>query len=284
MRIVSLACSNTEIVDALGCSPWLVGVDDHSDFPEDVVSALPRVGPDLSIDVDRVRALAPDLVLASLTVPGHERVVEAVERAGLPVLTLAPEALGDVPDTVETIANAIADALADLPDAAPAGSAEPPHPAEIRARGRALAAALRAGFAEAAAPLPSPPSVLVQWWPKPVIAPGNRSWVQGMLTLAGARNALGHEAHLSRPLRDDEVAALAPDIILVSWCGIRPEKLRPEVVLRNPTFAETPAVRNGQVHVIPEALMGRPGPRLLEGIEALRALVRAHHGHTESSP
>src|SRR5687767_10391073 len=72
VRIVSTACSNTEIVCALGCAGLLVGVDDHSDYPVEVVKRLPRVGPDLGIDVERVKALQPDLVLASLTVPGHE--------------------------------------------------------------------------------------------------------------------------------------------------------------------------------------------------------------------
>ena len=80
MRIVSLACSNTEIVWALGRADLLVGVDDHSDWPEEVVGPLPKVGPDLEIDVDKVAALEPDLVLATLTVPGHEKVVE--RRAG----------------------------------------------------------------------------------------------------------------------------------------------------------------------------------------------------------
>ena len=63
MRIVSLACSNTEIVCALGGADLLVGVDDHSDFPEDVVSDLPRGGPDLNIDITRVAALEPTLFL-----------------------------------------------------------------------------------------------------------------------------------------------------------------------------------------------------------------------------
>src|SRR5258706_2399073 len=79
VRVVSLTCSNTEIVCALGLAECLVGVDNHSDYPVDVVTPLPRVGPDLDIDVDRVRALEPDLVLASLTVPGHERIVAELE-------------------------------------------------------------------------------------------------------------------------------------------------------------------------------------------------------------
>jgi iron complex transport system substrate-binding protein len=278
MRIVSLACSNTEIVAALGCAHLLVGVDDHSDYPAAALRGIPRVGPDLQIDVDAVVALQPDLVLASLTVPGHETVVEGVEAAGLPILTLAPERLDDVPPTVERIAEALA-----------------PGVPGVRARGTALAGELRAAFAErageaggprtpvvgSAAPAAAPPSsawearprVLVQWWPKPVIAPGSRSWVHAMIERAGGRNALEGEDHLSRPLDDEGVAALAPDVIVLSWCGVEPARYRPEVVYRNPAFQRVPAIRHGRVHRIPEAWMGRPGPRLVDGIAALRRAV-----------
>jgi iron complex transport system substrate-binding protein len=70
MRIVTHTCSNTEIVCALGRGDWLVGVDDHSDHPPEVVQALPRIGPDLDVDIARISALEPDLVITSLTVPG----------------------------------------------------------------------------------------------------------------------------------------------------------------------------------------------------------------------
>lgn len=77
MRIVSLAPSNTEIVQALGLMEHLAGVDDWPDWPPSVQS-LPKVGPDLSIDLDRVEALRPDLVLASLSVPGMEKNVDGL--------------------------------------------------------------------------------------------------------------------------------------------------------------------------------------------------------------
>jgi iron complex transport system substrate-binding protein len=268
MRIVSLACSNTEIVAALGCAHLLVGVDDHSDHPRAALAGLPRVGPDLEIDVAAVAALRPDLVLASLTVPGHETVVEGVEAAGLPILTLAPERLDEVAPSVRAVAAALA-----------------AHDPEVAERGEILARQLEAAFpplpghALPAAPASSltlpRPSVLVQWWPKPVIAPGARSWVQGMIELAGGRNALEGEDRLSRPLDDNEVAALAPDVIVMSWCGVEPARYRPEVIYRNPAFAGVPAVRRGQVHRIPEAWMGRPGPRLLDGLAALRRAIGA---------
>ena len=107
MRVVSHTCSNTEIVCALGCAELLVGVDDHSDYPVEVVSKLPRIGPDLSVDVERVKRLEPDLVLTSLTVPGHEKVIEALTAARLPLLVVEPKSLEDVFTDIERIACAL---------------------------------------------------------------------------------------------------------------------------------------------------------------------------------
>lgn len=253
LRIVSLACSNTEIVAALGCAHLLVGVDSHSDHPAEALAGLPRLGPDLEIDCNRVAELQPDLVLASLTVPGHETVVEGIEARGLPILTLAPERLDEIPDNIRKVAGALG----------------------VDGRGEALAKKLETDLVAPSlrAEDSSDPSILVQWWPRPVIAPGRRSWVHGMIRAAGGRNALAGEDRPSRPLEDEEVVELAPDAMVVSWCGVDPAKYRPEVVRNNPAFADIPAVRNGRVVCIPEAWMGRPGPRLLEGLGALRTLV-----------
>src|SRR3972149_8520215 len=104
-RIVSLTCSNTEILFALGLGARVIGVDDWSDFPLEV-KALPRVGPALKIDMPKVAALEPDLVLASLSVPGMERNLPGLERLGLPFLVLEPRSLDDVFKDIETISAA----------------------------------------------------------------------------------------------------------------------------------------------------------------------------------
>ncbi len=262
MRLISLACSNTEILAALDCAHLLVGVDDHSDHPPEGLEGLPRVGPDLEIDMDRVEALSPDLVLASLTVPGHETVVEGLEVRGIPHLTLEPTSIDDVYHNIIRIAE-------HLEAGGVTGTLE---------RARELVRGMR----EALDPAPeaetgsdSDPSILIQWWPKPVISPGRRSWVDPLIRRAGGRNPLGHEDRPSRPLTDEEVAELAPDAVVVAWCGVHPSKYRPEVVYRNETFRDVPAIRNRQVVCIPEAYLGRPGPRLVEGLEALRQVVEA---------
>lgn len=250
MRVVSLACSNTEIVCALGCANMLVGVDDHSDYPEEVVAALPRVGPDLDIDVERVAALRPDLVLASLTVPGHERIIERLERAGLPYLAPEPTSLAHVLRDVGEIARALGQ----------------------QQRGRALEARLSGAFAPAPV-VDARPSILVEWWPKPVIVPGRDSWVSELIELAGGRNPFAGRPVKSTPITDEEAALAQPDAVVMSWCGVRTEKYRRHVVERRAAWRDFPALRHGRVVPIPEAWLGRPGPRLVQGLAALRGVV-----------
>ena len=248
MRLVSLACSNTEIVCALGCADLLVGADSHSDRPVEVVSRLPKVGPDLAIDIEAVGRLEPDLVLASLTVPGHERVVAGLEEAGLAYLAPEPVSLEDVYRDVLTIARALG----------------------VLERGEALVKEMRAALQPVT--VPNPPKLLVQWWPRPVIAPGRLSWVDDVIQAAGGRNVL-EEGVKSRPLSDEEVRDLDPDAVILAWCGVAPEKYRPDVVYKNPCWGAVRAVQKGQVHCVPEAFLGRPGPGLVEGFRALRGVV-----------
>lgn len=84
----------------------LVGVDDYSDWPAQV-QQLPKVGPDLSIDMDKVEALQPDLVIASLSVPGMEKNIEALEKRELPYITLDPNSLEEIASDIEYVGKAL---------------------------------------------------------------------------------------------------------------------------------------------------------------------------------
>lgn len=256
MRIVSLTCSNTEIVCALGCASMLVGVDNHSDFPEDVVAGCARVGPDLDVDMDAIAALHPDWVLASLTVPGHEHNIQRLEAAGLPFIVTQPKSLPDIYQNIITIGN-----LLGVPERAAALVAD-------------MAPLMTRQTTKLSPDISNQkPSILIQWWPKPVIAPGQKSWAQDLIVAAGGRNVLGDESFESRPLTDAEVAELNPDAIVIAWCGVQLDKYRPDVVYRNPAFAHVTAITAQQVYCISEAFLGRPSPRLVTGLEQLKAIV-----------
>lgn len=261
MRVVSLACSNTEIVCALGCGDLLVGVDDHSDYPQEIISTLPRVGPDLDIDVDAVAALKPDLVLASLTVPGHEKNIEKLEQKGLPYIAPEPVSLEDTYRDIREIAHAL----------------------HVEDRGEALIQEMQAVIPAAPATPKEAPTLLVQWWPKPVIAPGNKSWIHDLIERAGGHNPLGHEDVKSRPLTDEEIAKINPDAVIISWCGVPFEKYRPDVIYRNEAWQDLPFVQEKRVFCISEAYMGRPSPRLVDGFLAIKQIVeQLQADHTSS--
>lgn len=251
MRVFSHTCSNTEIVCALGAAHVLVGVDSDSDHPAELLAGLPKPGRDLDLDVEAVLALQPELVLSSLTVPGHERIVDRLAAAGVRTLVCDPHSLEDVYNDVQRIATALG----------------------IPERGRALVASMRAAMPPVETS--SRPRVLVEWWPKPVITPARHSWASDLIHLAGGENPWAQIEAKSQPLEDADILRTPPDIVIMSWCGVPEHRYRPEVVQRRPGWDAVPAVAAGRIHAITEAWLGRPGPRLVEGYRALRRCIES---------
>jgi iron complex transport system substrate-binding protein len=251
-RIVSLAASNTEIACALGLAERLVGLDDFSDYPPQV-QHLPRVGRDLEIDAQRVAALEPDLVLASLSVPGMERNLPRLEAAGLEYLPIRPLGWDGLWTSIREIGAACG----------------------VPQRAEALVDGLQARAAATTARVPGVaerPRVYWEWWPRPTITAGGPSWISEMCRLAGGENCFADLARESSPVEPAAVRARDPEVIVLCWCGAR--KLpNPAAVARRPGWSEIAAVRRGRLHAVLEPHFGRPGPRLVDGLEELARLL-----------
>jgi iron complex transport system substrate-binding protein len=71
----------------------------------------------------------------------------------------------------------------------------------------------------------------------------------------------------------DAVVAAMPDAVVIAWCGVQSRNYRPEQVYRRAGWEQVPAVSNLRVRAVPEAYLGRPGPRLAAGLHALESLV-----------
>ena len=227
----------------------IVGIDTDSDYPPDIVEPLPKLGRDLDLAVERVKEFKPDLVLTSLTVPGHERIVDGLRADGMPILVCDPLSLDDVYANIIEIAEAVG----------------------VLSRGRALVAEMQAQMPRVERT--QRPRVLVEWWPKPVIAAAQQSWVTDLIELAGGENPWKDTAAKSIPLEDSAVVDAAPDAIVMSWCGVKVQNYRADVVARRPGHEAIPAVRSNRIHAVSEEYLGRPGPRLVEGYRALRDII-----------
>lgn len=246
--MVSLTPSNTEIVAFLGHLEDLVGVDDWSDWPPSV-QHLKQVGPDLQIDIDAVQALDPDLVLASLSVPGQETVVDGLDQANLPHITLAPKTLGEVIADIRRIGQAL----------------------DAEARAEALIAAMEAELdrlGSLTADL-KVRDVYWEWWPKPPIAAGGPGWMTEVIAHAGGTNILADREEESPKVTLEQIAQHDPDAVALCWQGSLQAVQSAERFKRREGWDTLAAAQASRILEMPEELYGRPGPRLLEGIRHL---------------
>lgn len=248
-RIVSVSPSNTEILHALGLGRRIVGVDRWSDYPPRV-ARLPRVGSDMRVEIETVVGLRPDLVVASLHVPGMEDNLPAFEQAGLPYLAVGGVGLDGVWQDMRLIGHYL-------------GREE---------RAEALIEKVRNTMSSIASVRTGQrPRVHWEWSAHPVVA-ARRSWITEMLDLVGADNVYADLDVESVRVSTEDAVSRQPDVVVACWCGIR-RPVSVDKVLARPGWQTTPAFRERRVAVVSEAFFGRPGPRLADGLLQLAALL-----------
>ena len=260
MRIVSICPSNTELLAFLDAEHLLVGVDDYSDWPP-AVHDLPKLGPDLAIRMDELEALKPDLVLASLSVPGMEKNIEQLIERKIPHLTLNPQSLDEIGDDLLAVGKACGiDAL------------------HIHAAYLDVIADIKKRSAAAE----TRPSLYWEWWPKPVFTPGNINWLSEISEITGAVNTFSDIESANIQTDWADVAKRDPDYILLAWVGIMTSKVKPELVRKRPGWDQMKAFKN--IHIMQEELYCRPSPRLIEGAIKLGKLIHPTLFHDMELP
>ncbi len=285
-RIVSLIASSTEIVCALGFGSDLVGRSHECDFPQWVQRLPACTSPKLPIegtsyevdqrvkailaeglsvyrvDAEALRSLAPDVIVTQSQCEVCAVSLRDVERAVCEwidsrprIVSLEPNALGDVWRDIMTVATAL-------------GAAD---------RGEALVAKLRtrvAAIAERTHSFRERPTVAVVEWIDPLMAAGN--WMPELIELAGGVSLFGTAGQHSPWMSLGELAARDPDWILVIPCGFDLGRTRSEMtsLASRPEWLRLRAVRGGRVALGDgNQFFNRPGPRLVESLEILAEIL-----------
>ncbi len=244
LRVVSLGPNLTEFCFALGAGERLVGVTAHCDHPA-AARQLPKVGSYDGIDVEAVLLLAPDLVL----VPAEGLMQDAAEQLAALGVEVLPVHI-DTLDALPEVATRLGEAL------------------DVAERGRVLGRELRARLEAVRATPTTRPSAVLVYGSEPLVVAGPGSFGASLLEAAGAANAFA-DAPLPYPRPGwDDVLVRAPTLVVLS-------AMDNDGRAAWERFPEIPAVRHGRLHGVDPDLLSRPGPRLLDGLEAVQALVLA---------
>lgn len=243
MKILSLSPSNTEIVFALGAGNHLIGRTKFCDYPASA-QKLPWVSGWTDVDIKKVVSTKPDLVLTSTIV--QARIAEQLKQEGLNVLHVDPTTLDDVYHSIRLIGARL----------------------DRMSQANQVVQEMQTAMSNISNALPEPetkPKVYVEEWHRPATASGN--WVSDLVELAKGRNVL-KTGQRSRKIELEELERFNPDRIVLCWCGFG-SKSSPGHLQERKGWMRIPAVKQKRVFVVNDSLLNRPGPRLVQGLQAL---------------
>jgi len=254
-RIVTLAPSLTELVFAAGAGGSIVATTVLSDYPA-AARAIPRIGDASRLDIERLLALKPDLVVVWRS-GNTTREIDQIEAAGLHVFRLEPRRLDDVPRAIERIGLLLGHE---------AGALEAAN--VLRAR----LADLRRRFAMAA-----PVRVFYQVWSSPLMTINRDQIVNDVIELCGGRNVFAGLAPLVPQVSTEAVLAADPEAIFSADEHGGTETLRRNVDSASfATWRRYPSLAATQgrwMYTLNGDTISRQGPRIADGAAAMcRAL------------
>jgi iron complex transport system substrate-binding protein len=244
-RIVTLAPHAAELVHAAGAGERIVGVVKGTDYPP-AVAALPIVGDAAALDLERIVALAPDLIVTwPWTMPGQ---VAWLRDRGIAVFEADPQTIDGIAADVERIG-----ALAATPTAV------------------AAARELRSRIAEASSRGNAGPRLRVfyQVSDLPLYTLGGRHLVSQAIARCGGANVFGDLSIPAPQVSIEAVLAADPQVIVAGTDFAR----RPAWLDAWSRWPALSAMRYGNLFVVDANLLHRPGPRFVDGVVQLcRAL------------
>jgi iron complex transport system substrate-binding protein len=246
-RVVSLAPNLTEIVFAVGAGDRLVGRTSYCDFPAEA-KAVTEVGDTLHPSLERIISLRPQLVLIS-TASQLEVFTQQLQSQNIAVFVTDPHDLDDVFKSITQIGTILdqtgqADTLVQ----------------KLRERTRAVEDAVK----------DKPPvRVFYQLSAEPLYTAGHDSFVTDLMRRAGAISVTADVPGAWPKYSNESALAARPEAIILPTGG--------SMGAGNSTLTEalrqSPAALQGRVYKINDDHLVRPGPRAVDGLEAMaRAL------------
>ena len=243
LRVIAMAPHATELVYAAGGGEKIIAAVDYSDYPE-AAKRLPRIGSNRQIDMERVAALRPDLIIVWMH-GNSERQIEQIRALGIPMFHSEPKKLDEIPGSLHRIGKLmgtekVADAAA----------------ADLRKQLAALAARY------AGRP---PVRMFYQVWDKPLYTLNGSHIVSDAIRLCGGANIYAAMKVTAPVVSVESVLGEDPEAI---FSGGGRSKEDGGVAMWKP-YPGLTAVRRDNLFRLDSDLLNRAGPRMIAGAAAL---------------
>lgn len=246
-RVVSLAPFITELVFAAGGGDRLVAVSEHSDYPP-AARELPRIGNAFSVNLERLLAVRPDLVISWQT-GVDPRVVQRLESMAIPVFVLEPRDVDDVASALRRVGRLL-------------GSSS-----TADRQAHAFSAAI-SGIRERYAARDTV-SVFYQVSREPLMTLNGRHMVTAILNLCGGSNIFHELSPIAPTVNRERVVARDPEAILISASAGGAV----EAVAYWQRYPSLKAVRHDNVYTVDGDLLNRQTPRLVAGARRMCGIL-----------
>ena len=252
--IVSLTPANTEILFAVGAGDRVVATDDGSDYP-DQAAGLPDVATFDGVDVEKIVALEPDLVVAGGLGFTPTDAIKQLRDLDIPVVvTYAPsvdgvykdiEMIGEATGTTDAATALTTDMRGEIDAISGAVSGQSPKPRVF----------YDVGYDPATGA---------------IFAPADQSFLAEMVTLAGADTiTTGDPNTYEIPL--ETLITKDPEVIVLGVNAFYSPT--PDGVATRPGWNAMTAVKNGDIRPVNDIAITRPGPRLPIGMRDLASVI-----------
>jgi iron complex transport system substrate-binding protein len=247
-RVVSLAPSVTEILFAVGLDAEVVGVTTFCDYPAQA-RPKPKIGSS-SPNLEAILGLKPDLIVANKDFIRPDALAK-LEQLKIPVFILAPKTIEDILGHISTVGRLVG------------------HDRDARV----VVQGLRERLSELRSRMGAARTVRVFYVVNtdPLISVGSGSFIHQMLELAGGENIVGHTSIPYPKVSLEEVLRRDPEVLLFPVGAS--EGIPEAEQQRWRKWTTLSAVAHNRLHQVKAELVNRPGPRAIEGVEAVaRAL------------
>ncbi len=242
LRVVALAPHLTELVFAAGAGERLVGVIRYSDYPA-AVRALPVVGDAFALNLERIAQLRPDLVLVWHSgIAQRQR--EQLQALGLPVYDSEIRSVDGIASTLQRLGILLGTSAA-------ASAAQ----AALQANWSALQARYRQR---------PPVRVFYQLWHQPLMTINGEHLINQAIGACGGVNVFAALPGLTPTVSWEAAAQADPQVI----AGARvDDRTAPDG--RWAELRQVDAVKHQRYALLPPDLLGRMGPRFVDGAQLL---------------